>query len=146
MTHDELNVTNNYRYLQNFKHLWGLVTFSSGLLMNAGHSLSAGLHLGITTHVCVCVWGGGGGGGECQSCEQQSRKVEKLRQSDSLSLYLFTRPLPHCIAFLEISLFVAHACAFMGDTAPRLCPMGRQMYFYYLEWLFVYNQNKYGHM
>ena len=24
--------------------------------------------------------------------------------------------------------------------------MGRQMYFYYLEWLFVYNQNKYGRM
>ena len=24
--------------------------------------------------------------------------------------------------------------------------MGRQMYFYYLEWLFVYNQNKYGYM
>ena len=23
---------------------------------------------------------------------------------------------------------------------------GRQMYFYYLEWLFVYNQNKYGYM
>ena len=24
--------------------------------------------------------------------------------------------------------------------------MGRQMYSYYLEWLFVYNQNKYGYM
>ena len=24
--------------------------------------------------------------------------------------------------------------------------MGRQMYFYYLEWLFVYNQTKYSYM
>ena len=24
--------------------------------------------------------------------------------------------------------------------------MGRQMYFYYLEWLFVYNQNKSGYL
>ena len=24
--------------------------------------------------------------------------------------------------------------------------MGHQMYFYYLEWLFVYNQNKYGYL
>ena len=24
--------------------------------------------------------------------------------------------------------------------------MGRQMYFYYLEWLFVYNQNKAGYL
>ena len=24
--------------------------------------------------------------------------------------------------------------------------MGRQMYFYYLEWLFVYNQNKGGYL
>ena len=26
-----------------------------------------------------------------------------------------------------------------------LC-MGRQMYFYYLEWLFVYNQNNIGYL
>ena len=31
-----------------------------------------------------------------------------------------------------------------GETV--LQTMGRQMYFYYLEWLFVYNQNKYGYM
>ena len=24
--------------------------------------------------------------------------------------------------------------------------MGRQMYFYYLEWLFVYNQNNVGYL
>jgi len=28
------------------------------------------------------------------------------------------------------------------EVAGKNC-MGRQMYFYYLEWLFVYNQNKY---
>ena len=27
-----------------------------------------------------------------------------------------------------------------------LLSMGRQMYFYYLEWLFVYNQNKAGNL
>ena len=27
-----------------------------------------------------------------------------------------------------------------------IIPMGRQMYFYYLEWLFVYNQNKSGYL
>ena len=28
----------------------------------------------------------------------------------------------------------------------RASAMGRQMYFYYLEWLFVYNQNKSGYL
>ena len=28
----------------------------------------------------------------------------------------------------------------------RFQDMGRQMYFYYLEWLFVYNQNKSGYL
>ena len=32
------------------------------------------------------------------------------------------------------------------DAFKPLAGMGRQMYFYYLEWLFVYNQNKYGYM
>ena len=30
--------------------------------------------------------------------------------------------------------------------APDLERMGRQMYFYYLEWLFLYNQNNVGYL
>ena len=90
MTHDELNVTNNYRYLQNFKHLWGLVTFSSGLLMNAGHSLSAGLHLGITTHVCVCVCVGGGGGGGEVSAKAVSSKAGRWKSCDKVTHFPYT--------------------------------------------------------
>ena len=32
------------------------------------------------------------------------------------------------------------------DLMGQISIMGRQIYFYYLEWLFVYNQNKYGYL
>ena len=44
-----------------------------------------------------------------------------------------------------LSTSIVQPC-FWKRYVDDVCAMGRQMYFYYLEWLFVYNQNKYGYM
>ena len=45
---------------------------------------------------------------------------------------------------VEIEHFVLREAIL--DECQNYLDMGRQMYFYYLEWLFVYNQNNVGYL
>ena len=51
----------------------------------------------------------------------------------------------NCTNLEAVDISIDEGASRILSTPPQ-DSMGRQMYFYYLEWLFVYNQNKYGYM
>ena len=92
----------------------------------------------------------------CQYADRRQTASFPGSSGNKVGIYIFAMPQQDLIS-QKNNVMSAFSCVYpdidnafrhniikvvCGST--RLSPMGRQMCFYYLEWLFVYNQSKYG--
>ena len=78
-----------------------------------------------------------------------NRLVFHVNGGQPRCVYVLTRSLTRRILRARINNTVVSTeknASLICDTLCCLIYMGRQMYFYYLEWLFLYNQNNIGYL